>query len=102
MFGSIDTPQRLPMFLFESNMDQHRYQKVLEKCSLIKDLKLLPFGDCTIIGERGVNLSRGQKQLVQLARALYQDANVYLLDDQFSDVDAHAATSLFNVITILD
>ncbi|THF96946.1 hypothetical protein TEA_016444 [Camellia sinensis var. sinensis] len=78
--------------LFGSNMDKHRYQEVLEKCSLIKDLKLLPFGDCTIIGERGVNLSGGQKQRVQLARALYQDADVYLLDDPFSAVDAHTAT----------
>ncbi|KAI7989713.1 ABC transporter C family member 10 [Camellia lanceoleosa] len=85
--------------LFGSNMDQHRYQEVLEKCSLIKDLELLPFGDCTIIGERGVNLSGGRKQRVQLARALYKDA--YLLDDPFSAVDAHTATSLFNVITIL-
>ncbi|KAL7167659.1 hypothetical protein ACSBR2_038173 [Camellia fascicularis] len=82
--------------LFGSNLDQHRYQEVLEKCSLIKDLELLPFGDCTIIGDRGVNLSGGQKQRVQLARALYQDADVYLLDDPFSAVDAHTATSLFN------
>ncbi|GMQ05641.1 hypothetical protein CsSME_00050591 [Camellia sinensis var. sinensis] len=80
--------------LFGSNLDQHRYQEVLEKCSLIKDLELLPFGDCTIIGERGVNLSGGQKQWVQLVRALYQDADVYLLDDPFSAVDAHTATSL--------
>ena len=62
---------------------------------------MLPFGDCTVIGERGVNLSGGQKQRVQLARALYQDADIYLLDDPFSAVDAHTATSLFNVIIIL-
>ncbi|KAL6182297.1 hypothetical protein ACLB2K_043720 [Fragaria x ananassa] len=48
------------------------------------------------IGERGVNLSGGQKQRIQLARALYQNADVYLLDDPFSAVDAHTATSLFN------
>ena len=59
---------------------------------------MLPFGDLTEIGERGVTLSGGQKQRVQLARALYQDADVYLLDDPFSAVDAHTATSLFNVI----
>ncbi|KAH7839822.1 hypothetical protein Vadar_009200 [Vaccinium darrowii] len=82
--------------LFGSTMDQHRYQEVLEKCSLTKDLEMLPFGDCTVIGERGVNLSGGQKQRVQLARALYQDADIYLLDDPFSAVDAHTATSLFN------
>ncbi|KAJ0602533.1 putative ABC-type xenobiotic transporter [Helianthus annuus] len=53
------------------------------------------FGDQTIIGERGVNLSGGRKQRVQLARALYQDADIYLLDDPFSAVDAHTAASLF-------
>lgn len=72
----------------------------MEKCSLVKDLELLPYGDLTEIGERGVNLSGGQKQRIQLARALYQDADIYLLDDPFSAVDAHTATSLFNVITL--
>ncbi len=62
---------------------------------------MLPFGDLTEIGERGVTLSGGQKQRVQLARALYQDADVYLLDDPFSAVDAHTATNLFNVIILL-
>jgi len=60
---------------------------------------MFPFGDQTQIGERGVNLSGGQKQRIQLARALYQDAAVYLLDDPFSAVDAHTAMSLFNVIS---
>ena len=87
--------------LFGSPMDSHRYQEVLRKCSLIKDLEMLPVGDQTEIGERGVTLSGGQKQRVQLARALYQDADVYLLDDPFSAVDAHTATSLFNVMTFL-
>ncbi|XVF10473.1 hypothetical protein REPUB_Repub07fG0186100 [Reevesia pubescens] len=82
--------------LFGSAMDPLRYQEVLEKCCLIEDLEMLPFGDLTEIGERGVNLSGGQKQRVQLARALYQDADIYLLDDPFSAVDAHTATSLFN------
>ena len=83
--------------LFGSAMDPYRYREVIVKCSLAKDLELLPFGDLTEIGERGVNLSGGQKQRVQLARALYQDADVYLLDDPFSAVDAHTAGSLFNV-----
>lgn len=83
-------------------MDSHRYQETLERCSLIKDLELLPYGDNTEIGERGVNLSGGQKQRIQLARALYQDADIYLLDDPFSAVDAHTASSLFNVTTYLN
>ncbi|PIN19057.1 Multidrug resistance-associated protein/mitoxantrone resistance protein, ABC superfamily [Handroanthus impetiginosus] len=83
--------------LFGSALDKQRYQDVLDRCSLVKDLELLPYGDLTEIGERGINLSGGQKQRVQLARALYKDADIYLLDDPFSAVDAHTATNLFNV-----
>ncbi|XP_051138124.1 ABC transporter C family member 10 [Andrographis paniculata] len=82
--------------LFGSALDSKRYHDTLERCSLVKDLELLPYGDLTEIGERGVNLSGGQKQRIQLARALYKDADIYLLDDPFSAVDAHTATSLFN------
>ncbi|XP_074291620.1 ABC transporter C family member 10-like [Silene latifolia] len=82
--------------LFGSAMDEQRYQDTLQRCSLVKDLELFPHGDMTQIGERGVNLSGGQKQRIQLARALYQDADIYLLDDPFSAVDAKTATSLFN------
>ncbi|KAK9663645.1 hypothetical protein RND81_O264900 [Saponaria officinalis] len=81
--------------LFGSAMDEQRYQETLRKCSLVKDLELLPYGDLTEIGDRGVNLSGGQKQRIQLARALYRDADIYLLDDPFSAVDAQTATSLF-------
>ena len=83
--------------LFGSSMDGERYHNTLMRCSLVKDIEMLPYGDCTQIGERGVHLSGGQKQRVQLARALYQNADIYLLDDPFSAVDAHTATSLFNV-----
>ncbi|KAH0912384.1 hypothetical protein HID58_035705 [Brassica napus] len=76
-------------------MDEQRYRETVKKSCLDKDLELLPDGDQTEIGERGVNLSGGQKQRIQLARALYQDADIYLLDDPFSAVDAHTATSLF-------
>lgn len=78
-------------------MDKRRYENTLRRCSLVYDLESLPFGDRTQIGERGVNLSGGQKQRVQLARALYHDADIYLLDDPFSCVDAHTAASLLNV-----
>ncbi|KAJ8773183.1 hypothetical protein K2173_028360 [Erythroxylum novogranatense] len=81
--------------LFGSPMDTQRYEDTVARCSLTKDLELLPHGDQTIIGERGINLSGGQKQRVQLARALYQDADIYLLDDPFSAVDAETATTLF-------
>ncbi|KAL0756460.1 hypothetical protein Bca101_094128 [Brassica carinata] len=81
--------------LFGGVMDEHRYRGTVKKSCLDKDLELLPDGDQTEIGERGVNLSGGQKQRIQLARALYQDADIYLLDDPFSAVDAHTATSLF-------
>lgn len=58
---------------------------------------MFPCGDLIDIGERGVNLSGGQKQRIQLVRALYQNAGLYLLDDPFSTVDAHAAKKkLFN------
>ncbi|CAJ1953016.1 unnamed protein product [Sphenostylis stenocarpa] len=82
--------------LFGLHLDAHRYQETLRRSSLLKDLELFPDGDLTEIGERGVNLSGGQKQRIQLARALYQNADVYLLDDPFSAVDAHTATNLFN------
>ncbi|KAH6759642.1 multidrug resistance-associated protein 14 [Perilla frutescens var. frutescens] len=82
--------------IFGSALDSKRYQDTLERCSLVKDLELLPYGDLTEIGERGVNLSGGQKQRIQLARALYKNADIYLLDDPFSAVDAQTATSLFN------
>ncbi|GKC18080.1 putative ABC-type xenobiotic transporter, partial [Tanacetum coccineum] len=81
--------------LFGKEMDRERYEKVLEACDLKKDLEVLSFGDKTIIGERGINLSGGQKQRIQIARALYQDADIYLFDDPFSAVDAHTGSHLF-------
>ncbi|KAK9281072.1 hypothetical protein L1049_003965 [Liquidambar formosana] len=81
--------------LFGSPMDKPKYKNVIHACSLKKDLELLAHGDQTIIGDRGINLSGGQKQRVQLARALYQDADIYLLDDPFSAVDAHTGSELF-------
>ncbi|XP_059666526.1 ABC transporter C family member 3-like isoform X2 [Cornus florida] len=81
--------------LFGKEMDRERYEKVLEACSLKKDLEIFAFGDQTVIGERGINMSGGQKQRIQIARALYQDADIYLFDDPFSAVDAHTGTHLF-------
>lgn len=83
--------------LFGNPMDKPKYKSVLHACSLKKDLELFSHGDQTIIGDRGINLSGGQKQRIQLARALYQDADIYLLDDPFSAVDAHTGSELFRV-----
>lgn len=84
--------------LFGKEIDNVKYERVLEACSLNKDLEIMPLGDQTIIGERGINLSGGQKQRVQIARALYHDADIYMFDDPFSAVDAHTASHLFKVI----
>ncbi|XP_024968752.1 ABC transporter C family member 5-like [Cynara cardunculus var. scolymus] len=81
--------------LFGNPKDKAKYKNVLHACSLKRDLELFSHGDQTIIGDRGINLSGGQKQRVQLARALYQDADIYLLDDPFSAVDAHTGSELF-------
>lgn len=81
--------------LFGKQMERVKYECVLEACALKKDLELFPYGDQTEIGERGINLSGGQKQRVQLARAIYQDADIYLLDDPFSAVDAETGNHIF-------
>jgi ABC-type multidrug transport system fused ATPase/permease subunit len=83
--------------LFGTRMNRERYETVLEACSLKNDLDILPLGDQTIIGERGINLSGGQKQRIQIARALYQDADIFLFDDPFSAVDARTGLHLFKV-----
>ncbi|KAK0599706.1 hypothetical protein LWI29_007846 [Acer saccharum] len=86
--------------LFGKEMDIERYDRILEACSLKKDLEILSFGDQTVVGERGINLSGGQKQRIQIARALYQDADIYMLDDPFSAVDAHTGSHLFKEVLL--
>jgi ATP-binding cassette subfamily C (CFTR/MRP) protein 2 len=78
-------------------MDTERYREVIRVCCLEKDMEMMEFGDQTEIGERGINLSGGQKQRIQLARAVYQDCDIYLLDDVFSAVDAHTGSEIFKV-----
>ncbi|KAF9163643.1 hypothetical protein DFQ26_002301 [Actinomortierella ambigua] len=75
--------------------DEHKYQRVIQQCALERDIQILPQGDQTEIGERGVNLSGGQKQRVNIARAVYFDADIVLLDDPLSAVDAHVGKYLF-------
>ncbi|KFV13577.1 Multidrug resistance-associated protein 1, partial [Tauraco erythrolophus] len=81
--------------LFGANLNRPYYELVLESCALLPDLEQLPNGDQTEIGERGVNISGGQKQRVSLARAVYSNADLYLLDDPLSAVDVHVGKHLF-------
>ncbi|OZJ05882.1 hypothetical protein BZG36_00917 [Bifiguratus adelaidae] len=82
--------------LFGETMDQDRYQKVLLACALLPDIRILPHGDLTQIGEKGVTLSGGQKQRVALARAVYSSSACLLLDDILSAVDAHTARHIIH------
>ncbi|KAJ1525343.1 hypothetical protein ONE63_010161 [Megalurothrips usitatus] len=85
--------------LFAKPYDEQRYARVVDACALRSDLDMLVGGDQTEIGEKGINLSGGQKQRVSLARAVYNDADVYLLDDPLSAVDSHVGKHIFeNVI----
>ncbi|XP_053721093.1 ATP-binding cassette sub-family C member 12 isoform X1 [Synchiropus splendidus] len=81
--------------LMGEDFDQDKYQRVVDVCSLRPDLKILPYGDQTEIGERGLNLSGGQKQRISLARAVYSNKDIYLLDDPLSAVDAHVGKHIF-------
>uniref|UniRef100_A0A3Q2QW04 ATP binding cassette subfamily C member 3 n=1 Tax=Fundulus heteroclitus TaxID=8078 RepID=A0A3Q2QW04_FUNHE len=82
--------------LFGNAFNECKYHRVLEACALTQDLQVLPGGDMTEIGEKGINLSGGQRQRVSLARALYSGADVYLLDDPLSAVDAHVSKHIFD------
>ncbi|KAJ7349778.1 multidrug resistance-associated ABC transporter [Mycena albidolilacea] len=82
--------------LFNLPYDEERYKLTLEVCALVSDLEILEDGDESEIGERGVNLSGGQKARVSLARAVYSRASILLLDDVLAAVDAHTAHHLYH------
>uniref|UniRef100_A0A671WZY1 ATP-binding cassette, sub-family C (CFTR/MRP), member 8 n=1 Tax=Sparus aurata TaxID=8175 RepID=A0A671WZY1_SPAAU len=79
---------------FEMPMIKSRYKAVIEACSLQPDIDILPQGDQTEIGERGIILSGGQKQRISVARSLYQQTNLVFLDDPFSALDIHLSDHL--------
>uniref|UniRef100_A0A914X2S6 ABC-type glutathione-S-conjugate transporter n=1 Tax=Plectus sambesii TaxID=2011161 RepID=A0A914X2S6_9BILA len=81
--------------LFGSPFNQQRYDQVVEGCALLPDFAVLQGGDMTEIGEKGINLSGGQRARVSMARAVYQNNDIYLLDDPISAVDSHVARHLF-------
>eukprot|EP00058_Branchiostoma_floridae_P007841 XP_002593329.1 hypothetical protein BRAFLDRAFT_119583 [Branchiostoma floridae] len=82
--------------LFGRPYKEDVYNEVIQVCALEKDLELLPHGDMTLVGDRGVTLSGGQKARINLARAVYHDAEIYLLDDPLSAVDSEVGRHLFN------
>ncbi|ELT99905.1 hypothetical protein CAPTEDRAFT_158862 [Capitella teleta] len=81
--------------MFSKTLFQPTYDDIIDACALTPDLKILAGGDQTEIGGKGINLSGGQKQRVSLARSVYQDCDVYLLDDPLSAVDAHVGKHIF-------
>ncbi|XP_032237842.2 ATP-binding cassette sub-family C member 4 isoform X2 [Nematostella vectensis] len=82
--------------LFGKKYQQWKYQVVVRACDLEKDLNEFPDRDLTTIGEHGVLLSGGQRTRIGLARALYADADIYLLDDPLSSVDAKVGRHIFD------
>lgn len=80
--------------LFGREFDQAKYDRVVHDCALEPDFEMLPNGDATEIGERGITISGGQKARINIARAAYYDADIVLLDDPLSAVDAHVGRTL--------
>ncbi|CAH4030805.1 unnamed protein product [Pieris brassicae] len=80
--------------LFGLPYDRVRYKKVVTACALLRDFEQLPLGDSTLVGERGISLSGGQRARIGLARACYREADIYLLDDPLSAVDTHVGKHL--------
>ncbi|KAF8667248.1 hypothetical protein HU200_052914 [Digitaria exilis] len=81
--------------LFGNPYDKEKYERILQACALAKDIEMFANGDLTEIGERGINMSGGQKQQIQIAWSMYEDADIYLFDDPFSAVDAHTGSQIF-------
>ncbi|KAI5953221.1 hypothetical protein KGF54_002592 [Candida jiufengensis] len=84
--------------LFGHKFDEKFYIKVIKSCQLSPDLKILPDGDETVVGEKGISLSGGQKARISLARAVYSQADIYLLDDVLSAVDAHVGKKIIKEV----
>ena len=84
--------------LFFKEMEKEKYKKIIKICQLEPDLQIFPLGDQTEIGEKGVNLSGGQKARLVIARAIYNDSDIYIFDDPLSALDAYVGMNLFNEV----
>lgn len=82
--------------LFGQEYNKEKYKEVVKVCALERDLSLFSYGDRTLVGERGVTLSGGQKARINLARAVYKEADIYLLDDPLSAVDTNVGKQIFD------
>uniref|UniRef100_A0A1I7U8T3 ABC transmembrane type-1 domain-containing protein n=1 Tax=Caenorhabditis tropicalis TaxID=1561998 RepID=A0A1I7U8T3_9PELO len=84
--------------LFGNEYSKYFYEQVVGSCQLRPDFKHFQQGEETMVGENGITLSGGQKARISLARAVYQDKDIYLLDDPLSAVDAHVGRALFDKV----
>ena len=82
--------------MFGKDYDKNWYEAVVDACALRPDLDMLPYGDLTEIGERGITVSGGQKQRLNIARAIYFNSDIVLMDDPLSAVDAHVGRHIFD------
>ena len=84
--------------LFGHEFDLTRYNTTIEACQLLKDFEMLEAGDMTEIGEKGMNLSGGQKARISMARAVYSDKDIILMDDSLSALDTHTKKQVFEQV----
>ena len=84
--------------LFYNKYSAERYKQVIKFCQLEKDIESLPAGDLTEIGTNGANLSGGQKSRINLARSIYQNADIYLFDDPISSVDSIVYNKILELV----
>ena len=81
--------------MYGLHLDKERYVDTIQLCELERDLEILPAGDLTEIGEKGINLSGGQKARISLARAVYSDRDIFIMDDPISALDANVRKKIF-------